>query len=456
MDTNETIVSVKNLTKAYKLYDSPLDRLKEAINPFNKQYHRLFYALGDVSFDIKRGEAIGILGRNGSGKSTLLKIITGVLTPTSGSVKVNGKIAALLELGAGFNPEMTGLENIYLSGTIMGFTKKEMQEKLVDILKFADIGDFVYQPVKMYSSGMLVRLAFSVQTQVNPELLIVDEALAVGDALFQKRCFQKIDELVTSGTTLLFVSHDQELVRTMTNKAIFLSNGKVMEMGSSSDVVLAYRKFLHNEEKQYWESVTQDCNKKTMQKSKESISEDSSLTTVQKEKTISDEICKDRFSFGDMDAEILGVQVLNELEESQNVFYPGQKIIIKVKLKAHKQLTHLNIALRLRNKEGVKIYSWGTLNQDIATWAGLSQSVVFWNKTFMEGEEFEVAFESICTLGENLYEIQAVISEENDRYYGSQRMIHWRDEAAFFSVNIKRHEYFFGGVSDMLMKAVYR
>ena len=177
MDNNMAI-KVQGLTKIYHLYDKPQDRLKEALNPFGKSYHHDFYAMNDVSFEIKKGETVGIIGKNGAGKSTLLKMITGVLTPTSGSIETVGKISSLLELGAGFNPDMTGLENIYLNGTLMGFTKEEMETKVDAILEFADIGEFIYQPVKMYSSGMFARLAFSVSIAVEPEILIVDEALA--------------------------------------------------------------------------------------------------------------------------------------------------------------------------------------------------------------------------------------------------------------------------------------
>ena len=186
-----TAIKVTNLSKVYKLYDKPADRLKESLHPLKKKYHKEFYALNDVSFEIKKGETVGIIGKNGAGKSTLLKIITGVLTPSGGHVHVNGRIASLLELGAGFNPEYTGVENIYLQGTLMGYTKEEMESKIQAILDFADIGDFVYQPVKSYSSGMFARLAFAVAINVEPDILIVDEALSVGDVFFQNKCFKK-------------------------------------------------------------------------------------------------------------------------------------------------------------------------------------------------------------------------------------------------------------------------
>ena len=234
-------ISVKNLTKVYHLYDKPVDRLKEALNPFKKTYHHDFYAMNDVSFEIKKGETVGIIGKNGAGKSTLLKMITGVLTPTSGSVEVDGKIASLLELGAGFNPEMSGIENIYLNGTIMGFSKEEMDDKLEAILSFADIGEFIYQPVKMYSSGMFARLAFAVAINVEPDILIVDEALSVGDMYFQQKCMDKINTMQTNNLTLLFVSHSIAQIKKICQTAIFLEDGIIVEIGSSKKVCDFYQ-----------------------------------------------------------------------------------------------------------------------------------------------------------------------------------------------------------------------
>ena len=217
-----TAISVKHLTKIYKLYDKPIDRLKESLHPLKKQYHKEFYALNDVSFEIKRGETVGIIGKNGAGKSTLLKIITGVLTPSSGSVHVHGRIASLLELGAGFNPEYTGIENIYFQGSLMGYTREEMEAKVDDILAFADIGDFVNQSVKMYSSGMFARLAFAVAINVDPDILIVDEALSVGDMYFQQKCMDKINSMRSKKMTLLFVSHSIGQVKKICEKAVFI------------------------------------------------------------------------------------------------------------------------------------------------------------------------------------------------------------------------------------------
>ncbi len=246
---NKIAISVKNLTKIYHLYGKPVDRLKEALNPFKKSYHHDFYALNDVSFEIKKGETVGIIGKNGAGKSTLLKIITGVLTPTSGEVKVDGKIASLLELGAGFNPEMTGLENIYLNGTIMGFTKEEMDSKVDAILEFADIGEFVYQPVKMYSSGMFARLAFAVAINVEPDILIIDEALSVGDMHFQLKCMEKFNEFRESGRTILFVTHDISSVKRFCTYTMWINNGELQSIGDTDYITDRYIDFLKMKEK---------------------------------------------------------------------------------------------------------------------------------------------------------------------------------------------------------------
>ena len=199
-----TAIKVQNLTKTYKLYDKPMDRLKESLHPLKKKYHKDFYALNDVSFEIKKGETVGIIGKNGSGKSTLLKIITGVLTPTSGRVNVNGKISAILELGAGFNNEMTGIENIYLNTSINGMNKQETNKIIDEIVDFAELGEHIYQPIKTYSSGMKARLAFAVAINVDPEILIVDEALSVGDVRFQQKCLRRMEEFKAQNKTILF------------------------------------------------------------------------------------------------------------------------------------------------------------------------------------------------------------------------------------------------------------
>lgn len=233
-------IEVNHVSKIYKLFDKPFDKVKEAFSITKKKHYQEFYALKDISFSVKKGETFGIIGTNGSGKSTLLKILTGVVTPNSGDIKVNGKISALLELGAGFNPKYTGMENIYLNGTTMGYTKAEMDKKVDAILEFADIGDFINQPVRSYSSGMFARLAFAVAINVEPEVLIVDEALSVGDVFFQNKCFKKFEELKKKGITILFVSHDMGSVKQMCSRVLWIERGVQQMCGDCVEVCNAY------------------------------------------------------------------------------------------------------------------------------------------------------------------------------------------------------------------------
>ncbi len=241
------VISVENLTKIYKMYDEPKDRFKEALGIGKKQYYKDFYALKNVSFEVGKGEIVGVVGRNGSGKSTILKILTGVLTPTSGSISIDGKVSALLELGAGFNMEYTGMKNIYLNATMMHVSREEIEKKIPEILAFADIGDYINQPVKTYSSGMFVRLAFAVAINVDPDILIVDEALAVGDTRFQLKCMDKFVEFVEKGKTILFVSHDVNSIKRFCNRVIWLNQGMLVQDGDTDEVTDRYLDFLKSE-----------------------------------------------------------------------------------------------------------------------------------------------------------------------------------------------------------------
>lgn len=244
MDNNKVAISVEGVEKIYKLYSKPSDRVKEALGFARKKRHADHYALKGVDFTINQGECVGIIGTNGSGKSTILKIITGVLHPTKGDVTVNGRISALLELGAGFNMEYNGIENIYLNGTMIGFSEKEIDEKLQDILDFADIGEYVYQPVKTYSSGMFVRLAFAVAINIEPEILIVDEALSVGDVFFQAKCYHKFEEFKEMGKTIVFVSHDLSSISKYCDRVILLNKGKKLGEGSPKEMIDSYKRVL--------------------------------------------------------------------------------------------------------------------------------------------------------------------------------------------------------------------
>ena len=243
-DKRKLAIEVDNVQKIYKLYDKPSDRMKEAFGFGKKTKHKLHYALKGVSMKIYQGETVGIIGTNGSGKSTILKIITGVLNPTSGRVLVNGRISALLELGAGFNMEYNGIENVYLNGTMMGFSEKEIEAKLPEILSFADIGDYVYQPVKTYSSGMFVRLAFAVAINIEPEILIVDEALSVGDVFFQAKCYHKFEEFKKMGKTIVFVSHDLSSISKYCDRVYLLNQGNILGEGSPKAMIDTYKRVL--------------------------------------------------------------------------------------------------------------------------------------------------------------------------------------------------------------------
>ncbi len=239
---SDVVIDVKGLTKSYKLYENNKQRIMEGLFPFLNIKHREFKALNQVSFQVRKGEIVGIIGKNGSGKSTLLKIVTGVLNATEGSVEVSGRVSALLELGSGFNPEYTGIENIYMNGTLMGVTREEMSKRVQDIVDFADIGDFIYQPVKNYSSGMFVRLAFAVAINVDADVLIVDEALAVGDVAFQAKCMAKMSQIMKKGTTILFVTHDMNTVKRLCQRCIYLENGKKLMEGPAEEIADVYLK----------------------------------------------------------------------------------------------------------------------------------------------------------------------------------------------------------------------
>lgn len=443
MSSNSVVLSLENIGKCYQTYVHPRDRLKQFVLPHvqralgfrPRHYAQDFWALRHISFEIEKGEAVGILGKNGSGKSTLLQVITGVLTPTEGRVETRGRIAALLELGSGFNPEFTGRENVYLNGALLGFRQQDIEARFDDIAGFADIGEFLEQPVKTYSSGMFVRLAFAIQVQLEPDILIVDEALAVGDALFQKRCYQRLERFISDGGTLLFVSHDQEAVRTMTSRALLLSKGTVSAIGNSAEVVREYRRQLHDEETRIL------------------AAESSRLAErVQPDKKLS--ASDERYSFGSYDAEIISVVIVNSSGEQCSHFSIGETLRIIITAKANKVISNCGVAFRIRNREGVKVTSWGTLNEDMLRLAHGTEEDIFWRRSFEVNEVFEITFEGFCRLAANFYEVQATITHEGDPYYGQQRILHWRDEAAFFSVGVKQKEYVVGGVCDLGLRQV--
>lgn len=435
MSSDDIAISVCGVSKQYELYNKPSDQLKQFLLPrlqrltgrHQHQYFQEFWALRNITFDIKKGEAFGIIGRNGSGKSTLLQIITGTLSPTTGTVYSRGRVAALLELGSGFNPEFTGRENVYMNGALLGFSRAQIDQRFDAIAAFADIGLHLDQPTKSYSSGMVVRLAIAVQTQVEPDILIVDEALAVGDALFQKRCYRQIDKLLDNGCTLLFVSHEQEIVRTLTSRAVFLNAGLSVKQGATSDVLFAYREFLQQQE----EAAFLDLQRKSEQ--------EHMPQKIQK-------------SYGGRDVEILSVEIFAISKVRQNIFYAGDVITIVIECQCNINVKNLNVAFRILNKEGVRVTTWGTLNEDMPNF-NYKHERTFWHKQFSKGDTFKVSFTGNCNLGANLYEVQTTVTREIDQFYGNQQVLHWLDEAAYFTVILKNKEYVFDGICDMGLRS---
>lgn len=328
-----TIV-VQELSKVYKLYNNPQDRLKESLSLSRKLYHSNFFALKDISFEVKKGETLGIVGKNGSGKSTLLKILTGVLSATSGKVQVSGKIAALLELGAGFNMEYTGIENIYLQGTIMGYSKSQMDERIQNILNFADIGEYVYQPVKTYSSGMFARLAFAVAINVDPEILIIDEALAVGDMKFQAKCFNRMNELKESGATILFVGHDVSSIRTFCDKALWIHQGEMRMFGETLEVTAEYMKYMNDDEIN--ESDILDYQKETEEFNTE-------FEAINR--------------WGSQQGIIKYVEIFNSKNEKTSLIKFGEKVSIKVisEIPKNIDMKYCSVAFSIKNKVGTDL-----------------------------------------------------------------------------------------------------
>jgi teichoic acid transport system ATP-binding protein len=335
---NSIAIKVNHLTKIYKLYDKPIDRLKESLHPLKKKYHKEFYALNDVSFEIKKGETVGIIGENGAGKSTLLKIITGVLTPTSGSLHVNGRIASLLELGAGFNPEYTGIENIYFQGSLMGYMREEMEGKIDSIIQFADIGDFIYQPVKMYSSGMFARLAFAVAINVDPDILIVDEALSVGDAKFQSKCFRKFVDFQKKRKTILFVTHSIDDIIRHCNRGILIDNGKKLFQGDTKEATEMYKAMI------FGVAV------ENIRENKLSHINSNGL-----------EINKEYYSFGNFKAEIIECGIF-EIENNQPTLYlnKDKEYLFKYTVRFNSKVEVPVLGFTIRDKGGLELAGTNT------------------------------------------------------------------------------------------------
>ena len=362
----------------YKLYDKPSDRLKEALGLTKKKLYKEHYALRDVNFDIQEGECVGIIGTNGSGKSTILKIITGVLTPTQGEVKVDGRISALLELGAGFNMEYSGLENVYLNGTMTGFSKEEIDARLDDILEFADIGDFIHQPVKTYSSGMFVRLAFAVAINIDPEILVVDEALSVGDVFFQAKCYHKFEEFKKQGKTILFVSHDLSSVSKYCDRVILLNKGVKLDEGSPKQMVDLYKQLL----------VGQDP-------VKQQEADKEKKAAVQSEGTGNFQANPNMLEYGNRMAEIIHFEVLDDRGMLSNTIEKGTEFKIRMKVHFNEDIQEPIMAYTFKNIKGTEITGTNTMfekAQVSRSGAGDECTVTFTQNMDLQGGEYLLSF----------------------------------------------------------------
>ena len=368
---NELAIQVKDVVKVYKLYDKMRDRVKEAFG-LGKGKYKLHYALNDVSMDIHRGETVGIIGTNGSGKSTILKIITGVLHPTSGEVIVDGRISALLELGAGFNPEYSGLENVYLNGTMMGFSEKEIESRLPAILEFADIGDYVYQPVKTYSSGMFVRLAFAVAINIEPEILIVDEALSVGDVFFQAKCYHKFEEFKEMGKTIVFVSHDLNSIAKYCDRVFLLNKGTMLGVGSPKEMIDAYKQVLVG---QY----------------KANGSREGSESALDEAFAKSEGANPNALEYGDGRARITEYYVTDENGTRTNALIKGTEFTLHLRVRFQENLPAPIFAFTIKNVRGTEITGTNTMVEKAfldGVRAGQEKEVTFTQKMDLQGGEY--------------------------------------------------------------------
>lgn len=362
----EKVIAIQadKLEKAYKLYDKPSDRLKEALGLSRKKKYKEHYALKGVDLTIYQGETVGIIGTNGSGKSTILKIITGVLNPTSGSVKVNGRISALLELGAGFNMEYNGIENIYLNGTMIGFSKKEIDAKMEDILSFADIGDYVYQPVKTYSSGMFVRLAFAVAINIEPEILIVDEALSVGDVFFQAKCYHKFEEFKAQGKTIVFVSHDLSSISKYCDRVMLLNQGVKLGEGSPKEMIDAYKQVLVGQYTPHEEEEHSLLNDDDIAKAAaSSVTGGSTKGAGTKEQSAHEgiQVNPDLLEYGTKAAVIEDYGMTDEEGRNTGAVLKGQECTIHMKVRFYQDIEEPIFAYTIKNIKGVEITGTNTM-----------------------------------------------------------------------------------------------
>jgi len=386
------MVKVENIKKRFKLYKKPADRLKEII--FRKSFHTVYEALKGVSFTVNNGEVLGIIGPNGAGKSTLLKILTGVILPDEGNVYVDGKITGLLELGTGFNFEMTGIENIYMNGTLLGMSKEELDRKKEQIIEFSELGEFIYEPLKTYSSGMVMRLAFSIAIHADPDCFVVDEALSVGDAHFQQKCMKKIKEFKERGGSIIFVSHDMNAVKLLCDKAILLHKGEVIDEGNPEKVVNSYNFLLAK--------LNDDEENLQFERRKES-------------------------SYGTFEAKIEEVSIEGK-ESRSNIISSGEEAVISVKVRSFKDLQNVTVGILIRDRFGQDIFGTNTYH--------LKKEV-----SFKADESYLINFELPMNIGPGKYTITAAVHSGEVH---SERCYHWVDNVCSFEVAGFEKELFTG------------
>ena len=437
--SSEVVLKVENISKRYEIYEAPHHRLLQTLLRGRKQFYKEFWALKDVSFEVKKGECLGIIGRNGCGKSTLLQIIAGTLAPTSGSVSVTGKVAALLELGSGFNPEFTGRENVYMNGAIMGLSKAEMDKKFDEIAAFADIGEFIDQPVKIYSSGMMVRLAFSVVVHIDANILIVDEALAVGDMFFQAKCMLKMQKIIQNGITLLFVSHDVTAVKTLCSRAILLDRGCVIQKGDAEEVVNLYHSNMQQESLQKSQRFLNElANEKNASKTaplQEDFAGTSFLATH-----YADDLRGKHFScdqrYGDGRVKIESVKMLNANGESISEVGFLDRVTIKICI-CFKDIEtgEYNVGFLIRNKNGLEIFGART--------AELNHEIPFKKR----GEKGIVCFSFENILAEGAYSINVGVSDR--RKLAIPDYYDWINNACIFKSTAPQNKVFGCVINEM-------
>lgn len=411
-EQTENVIEVTDLCKIYKLYNKPTDRLKDSLGLSRKKQFKEHYALKHVDLSIKKGESVGIIGTNGSGKSTILKIITGVLSKTSGDVKVRGRISALLELGAGFNMEYTGLENIYLNGTMNGFTEEEIDGRLQDILEFAEIGDFIHQPVKTYSSGMFVRLAFAVAINIDPEILIVDEALSVGDVFFQMKCFHKFEEFQKMGKTILFVSHDLSSIAKYCSRVILLNQGVKLAEGNPKDMINMYKKLLVNQ-------LDVDTLEDVSGKSRLTL-EAGDPDAWKHHFEINDHV----IDYGERQAEIVDFAIIDQYGSFSNIIQKGSKFQVKAKLYFNDTVKNPIFTFTIKNPQGTDITGTNTMFERVETGVvekGETRIVTYSQQMDLQGGDYLISLGCTGYVGDEfkvyhrLYDLVSisVISDKN-------------------------------------------